>query len=308
MTEFPDRPICILIAAMGGEGGGGVDPLGSEGGRLLLKWITTAAAARGFPAQSTLMPGTTQRTGSTTYYVELYPLALSDLEGRWPVFRTSPRPGDIDLIAAYELLEGARVLQSGFASPQQTTFIASTHRAYSIIEKISTRDGRFDSRRSIEAARECCKETLLFDMARIVHQSGGSQHAVMLGAIAASEMLPLTKTDFSAAIESVGFDAATNLAAFDLGFDAATEAADRLPKPAPSAGNRDKAPPLADAEARYPASALPIVREGFARAHDFQSKASAKRLDAILRLDRRAAGRLQANARNGPLPGDLDGL
>lgn len=294
MTGLPDRPLCLLIAAMGGEGGGGVDPLGSEGGRLLLKWITTAAVARGFPAQSTLMPGTTQRTGSTTYYVELYPVEQSALEGRWPVFRTSARPGDIDLIAAYELLEGARVLQSGFASPERTTFIASTHRAYSIIEKISTRDGRFDSRRAIEAARECCKETLLFDMPRIVRQSGGSQNAVMLGAIAASGVLPLTKADFSAAIDSVGFDAGTNLAAFDLAFNAATEAAGRLPQPASTGKNWDKTPVLADAEVRYPAGAIPIVREGVLRATDFQDKTYArlylKRLDAILSLDARGQG------------------
>lgn len=297
MTALPDRPLCLLIAAMGGEGGGGIDPLGSEGGRLLLKWITAAAAARGFPAQSTLMPGTTQRTGSTTYYVELYPAVQSALEGRWPVFRTSARPGDIDLIAAYELLEGARVLQQGFASPERTTFIASTHRAYSIIEKISTRDGRFDSRRAIEAARECCKETLLFDMPRIVRQSGGSQNAAMLGAIAASGVLPLTKADFSAAIDSVGFDVGTNLAAFDLAFEAAAEAVGRLPQPAQAGKNWDttpETPALADAEARYPAAAIAIVREGFRRAIDFQDKAYArlylKRLDAILNLDARGQG------------------
>ncbi len=294
MSALPARPLCVLIAALGGEGGGGLDWLGSEGGRLLLKWITAAAAARGFPAQSTLMPGTTQRTGSTTYYVELYPVEQSALDGRWPVFRTSPRPGDVDLIAAYELLEGARILQGGFAAPEQTTFIASTHRAYSIIEKMATRDGRFDSRRAIEAAQECCKETLLFDMSPIVRETEGLQNAAVLGAIAASGVLPLTKADFAAAIDSVGVQTPVNLAAFERGFEAATNAAGSVPEPARLEKPQISPSPLAEAEARYPESALAIVREGFRRAREFQSKAYArlylKRLDAILELDERGQG------------------
>ena len=134
-------------------------------------------------------------------------------------------------------------------------------------------------------------------MARIVRQSGGSQNAVMLGAIAASAVLPLTKADFSAAIDSVGFDVGTNLAAFDLAFDAATKAARRLPHPTQAAKIWDKTPEtpaLADAEARYPAGAIPIVREGVLRAIDFQDETYArlylKRLDAILNLDAQGQG------------------
>ncbi|MFL5038932.1 MAG: hypothetical protein ACJ8D0_03880 [Xanthobacteraceae bacterium] len=49
------RPITVLIAALGGEGGG-----------VLTNWIVAAAAAQGLPVQSTSIPGVAQRTGATT--------------------------------------------------------------------------------------------------------------------------------------------------------------------------------------------------------------------------------------------------
>ena len=56
----PDRPVTLLIAALGGEGGG-----------VLTNWIIGAAESLGFPAQSTSIPGVAQRTGATTYYIEI---------------------------------------------------------------------------------------------------------------------------------------------------------------------------------------------------------------------------------------------
>ena len=50
------RPLTILIAALGGEGGG-----------VLTDWIVAAAASQNFPVQSTSIPGVAQRTGATTY-------------------------------------------------------------------------------------------------------------------------------------------------------------------------------------------------------------------------------------------------
>ena len=48
------RPITLLIAALGGEGGG-----------VLTDWIVAAAAKAGYPVQSTSIPGVAQRTGAT---------------------------------------------------------------------------------------------------------------------------------------------------------------------------------------------------------------------------------------------------
>jgi indolepyruvate ferredoxin oxidoreductase, beta subunit len=58
----PTRPFSILIAALGGEGGG-----------VLAGWIVAAAEELGFPVQSTSIPGVAQRTGATTYYIEVLP-------------------------------------------------------------------------------------------------------------------------------------------------------------------------------------------------------------------------------------------
>ncbi len=56
------RSINIAILAMGGEGGG-----------VLADWIVDLAESSGYLAQTTSVPGVAQRTGSTIYYVELFP-------------------------------------------------------------------------------------------------------------------------------------------------------------------------------------------------------------------------------------------
>ena len=55
-------PLTVLIAALGGEGGG-----------VLTDWIVAAAESQSFPVQSTSIPGVAQRTGATTYHIELVP-------------------------------------------------------------------------------------------------------------------------------------------------------------------------------------------------------------------------------------------
>ena len=67
------RPLTILIAALGGEGGG-----------VLAEWLVTVAAEAGYPAQSTSIPGVAQRTGATTYYVEVWPEPIAALAGACP--------------------------------------------------------------------------------------------------------------------------------------------------------------------------------------------------------------------------------
>ena len=74
------RPIAILIAALGGEGGG-----------VLAEWIVTVAAEAGHPVQSTSIPGVAQRTGATTYYVEVWPEPIASI-GRPPA-GAEPAPG-----------------------------------------------------------------------------------------------------------------------------------------------------------------------------------------------------------------------
>ena len=98
-TSTDSRPITILIAALGGEGGG-----------VLADWIVAAAAQPGFPVQATSIPGVAQRTGATTYYIEIFPVPARELGGRRPVLALAPGAGDVDMMVATELMEAGRAI------------------------------------------------------------------------------------------------------------------------------------------------------------------------------------------------------
>ena len=127
------RPFSVLIAALGGEGGG-----------VLADWIVTAASARGHAVQASSIPGVAQRTGATTYYVE-----MSRSPGKMApgTLTLAPAPGQVDVVVASELLEAGRAMLGGFVSPEATTLIASTHRIYTVAEKMQMGDGRLDDAR-----------------------------------------------------------------------------------------------------------------------------------------------------------------
>ncbi len=153
------RPITILIAALGGEGGG-----------VLTNWIVEAAAKCGFPVQSTSIPGVAQRTGATTYYIEILPVQREELGGKHPVLALAPGIGDVDVVLASELMEAGRTLAGGFVTPERTTMIASTSRFYVMNEKIAMGDGRYDQARLIEAINSHAKESLLLDLAALARR------------------------------------------------------------------------------------------------------------------------------------------
>ena len=175
------RPITILIAALGGEGGG-----------VLTDWIVAAATQCGFPVQSTSIPGVAQRTGATTYYIEIVPLTAAELGGKRPVLALAPGVGDVDIVLASELLEAGRCIASGFVTPDRTTMIASTSRSYLVTEKIAMGDGRLDSARLAKAIDEHARTHLLVDMEALAKQSGAMINAVMLGLMAGSARLPIS--------------------------------------------------------------------------------------------------------------------
>ena len=95
MSAPQPRPITILIAALGGEGGG-----------VLTDWIVSAAAQLNFPMQSTSIPGVAQRTGATTYYIEIVPVPAHELPAR-PVLALAPGVG-LDVLEV--LLPGVEIL------------------------------------------------------------------------------------------------------------------------------------------------------------------------------------------------------
>src|SRR6516165_195871 len=141
------RPITILIAALGGEGGG-----------VLTQWIVSAAAQAGFPVQSTSIPGVAQRTGATTYYIEILPVHARELGARRPVLALTPGVGDIDIAVASELLEAGRTVASGFVTRERTHMIGSLSRFYAMDEKIAMGDGRFDQDKLIKVIQDHAKD------------------------------------------------------------------------------------------------------------------------------------------------------
>src|SRR5262249_60880596 len=129
-----------LIAALGGEGGG-----------VLTNWIVAAAAQQGFPVQSTSIPGVAQRTGATTYYIEMVPTPWRELGGRRPILALSPGVGDVDLVVASELLEAGRAVVAGYVTPDRTLLIGSTRPSLLGLDEKGRGPGRLASARPLHA-------------------------------------------------------------------------------------------------------------------------------------------------------------
>jgi indolepyruvate ferredoxin oxidoreductase alpha subunit len=259
-TTEKDGPIKILIAALGGEGGG-----------VLSDWIVSAAAEAGYPVQSTSIPGVAQRTGATTYYIEIFPVRSRELGGKRPVLALTPGVGDIDVAVASELLEAGRVVANGFVTPERTHLIGSTSRFYAMDEKIAMGDGRLDQENLIKAVTEHARDTLLFDMDALAKQSGSIINAVMLGAIAGAGRLPLTAAQLEAAIRADGKSVDNNLRGFRAGFDAARSKT--LPaKTSEQKRHAPTTPALLEHEISYslPALAQPTAIEGVRRLIAYQ--------------------------------------
>jgi len=242
------RPLTLLIAALGGEGGG-----------VLTDWIVSAADACGLPVQSTSIPGVAQRTGATTYYIEIFPTPLAQLGGKRPVLALSPGVGDVDVVVASELLEAGRAISMGFVTPDRTLLLSSTSRVYLTVEKMQMADGRYDSERLARAVAQNAKEHLLFDMEAAAKAAGAIVNSVMLGAIAVSGRLPIPSEAFEAAIKRDGKAVESNLRGFRAGVAAA---GDRLPATLPRSPKRSAKPTLSALEAE--ASALPETARAFA--------------------------------------------
>ena len=208
--SLPERPITLLIAALGGEGGG-----------VMADWLMEAATRCGYPAQATSIPGVAQRTGATTYYLEIFPAVRDELNGKEPVLSLTPSPGNVDVMVASELVEAGRAMQNGYVNPERTALIASTHRIYATVEKMQMADGRFDSERVIAAARQLAKQAVLFDMRKLAQENGTVINAVLFGAMAGSGVLPLPREACEQAIRRGGRGAEASLRGFAAGFEIA---------------------------------------------------------------------------------------
>src|SRR5262245_2264864 len=263
------RPITLLIAALGGEGGG-----------VLTNWIVAAAEPQGFPVQSTSIPGVAPRTGATTYYIEILPAKAQE---KPPVLALAPGVGDVDVMMASELMEAGRAVAAGYVTADRTLSIASTSRFFVMGEKIAMGDGRYDSDKLKKAIADNSKAHLLIDMEAIARKHGVFINSVMLGIIAGSGRLPIPVEAFEAAIRADGKGVDGNLRGFRAGLEAVHQPA----APEDSAPKRAAAPsPATDFEsdiACFPEAARDFIHEGVRRLTDYQDQAYAR-----LYLDRLA--------------------
>jgi indolepyruvate ferredoxin oxidoreductase beta subunit len=281
------RPITILVCALGGEGGG-----------VLSEWLFDLALQNGHSAQSTSIPGVAQRTGATTYYVEVCPIADKELQARRPVFSLNPVPGAIDLLVSSELLETVRQIGLGMASAERTVVVSSSSRALTVAEKMQMADGRVDDAALLATLQRHCREAEVFDMAALARSNGTAISAVLFGAIAASGLLPFTRFAFEETIRRSGKGVEASQRGFAAAFDAVgrrrahsataselAEAAQRDAAPAAAMA----APPVA-VTAAFPAALHERLGLGHARLVDYQDAAYAQtyleRLQRLLAAER----------------------
>jgi len=279
------RAISIAILAMGGEGGG-----------VLADWIVDLAEHSGYCAQTTSVPGVAQRTGATIYYVEIFPDAAVRRSGKEPVLALMPVPGEVDIVIASELMEAGRAVQRGLVTPERTTFIASTHRVYSMTEKTAADDGRADAAKLAEGCRKAAKVAVLRDFARIASERRSVISAALFGALAATEALPFSGPQFEEAIQRGGIGVESSLSAFAAGIAAAKGESKDSSSDAPRAStiSTKPGPKLEDLSARvreqFPAPCQEILLASIVRLADYQDSSYAEtylsRLEAVRDVDR----------------------
>ena len=295
-TQAMDRtqPITLLICALGGEGGG-----------VLTEWLIDAARHSGHAAQSTSIPGVAQRTGATTYYVEVFPVPVARLAGRRPVFSLSPAPGALDAIVSSELLETTRQIGNGMSVPERTLVISSSARTLTTAERMQPGDGRADAQRLLEVVKAFSRTHHVFDMGAAAREAGTVVSAVMLGAIAGSGLFPFPRAAYervvrgggASAPEKIGKMAAASLRGFAAAFDAVNtprEQAAMVSRLLDTSADESARPmPLPPAvAAQFPAPVHDLLALGHARVLDYQDAGYAalyvERLARVLAAERAA--------------------
>lgn len=283
LSGLPAKAITVAILAMGGEGGG-----------VLADWLLDLAERSGYYAQTTSVPGVAQRTGSTIYYLEMFPEAAARAAGKEPVLALMPVPGELDIVIASELMEAGRAIQRGFVTPDRTTLIASTHRVYSMTEKTAMGDGRVDAGALIEAGAASAREFVHSDFAAIAEEAASVISAALFGALAATGALPFAREQFEEAIRRGGVGVDSSLRAFAAGLTVVAQ------PPAAAAGQTRAAAPKIQAgleplgvriERDFPPASHAILSAGIGRLADYQDESYAAQYLDLLNAIRDADAR-----------------
>ncbi|HYE40335.1 MAG TPA: indolepyruvate oxidoreductase subunit beta family protein [Ramlibacter sp.] len=287
------KPISLLICALGGEGGG-----------VLTEWLVDIARHAGYPAQATSIPGVAQRTGATTYYLEVFPVPMAELGGKRPVFSLNPVPGALDAMVSSELLETARQVGNGMTAPDRTLVITSSARTLTTQERMQLGDGRADPADMLKLVQQFSRQHQVFDMAAIAKDAGTVVSAVMLGAIAGSGLFPFKREDYEAVVKSGGKGAQASLRGFARAFDIVAAARTQAsyveqivgwaPKVStePASTSETVGRKVAHPTGIFPAEVEEMFALGYQRLVDYQNKAYAdlyvQRLQSVLAAEREA--------------------
>ena len=262
------QPISLLICALGGEGGG-----------LLSEWLMNTARLAGYPAQSTSIPGVAQRTGATTYYIEVLPTPSHALTAQ-PVFSLNPVPGALDALLSSELLETARQISAGLVSAERTRVFSSTARSLTTLERMPMGDGRLDSAPLVHLVQQSAREAQLWDFAAMAHSHGTMVSAVMLGVVAGSGLFPFERAHFETSLHHSGVHSAASLRGFAQAFERVQahqswQAMLQDDEALPTASALPKAATMPAAVHALPASVQDMAALGHARLLDYQGPAYA---------------------------------
>jgi len=271
------QPISVLVCALGGEGGG-----------VLSEWLMDTARRAGYPAQSTSIPGVAQRTGATTYYIEVLPTPLNELNGKQPVFSLNPVPGALDALVSTELLETARQISLGLVSADRTRVFSSSSRSLTTLERMPMGDGRLDTQPLLDLIKQFSHESQVWDFSAMAKEQGTMVSAVMLGVIAASGMFPMARAHYEATIGTGGSSTAS-LRGFAAAFDRvhSTQAVQAMLADVDTV----KTMPVKEetALAAFPVTVKELAALGFARLCDYQNRSYAlqyvQRLQQVLDVE-----------------------
>jgi indolepyruvate ferredoxin oxidoreductase beta subunit len=200
-----------------------------------------------------------------------------------------PVPGEVDVVIASELMEAGRAIQRGLVTPDRTTLIASTHRVYSMQERTAMADGRSDSSSFLEASASSARLFVSANFAEIAEQAGTVISAALFGALAGTQVLPFSRTQFEDAIRRGGIGVDASLKAFAASYQ--TEP----PPPEQPPVEHKVGPALQELAARvqstFPAESHPILLPAIQRLAEYQDVPYAteylNKLDPIAALDRK---------------------
>jgi indolepyruvate ferredoxin oxidoreductase, beta subunit len=124
-------------------------------------------------------------------------------------------------VIASELMEAGRAILRGLVTPDRTTLIASSQRAFAVSEKERPGDGTADSATVHNAASIAAKRRFIADFASLAEANDSVISAALLGAVAASGALPFERSAFEQAIRDSGLGVAASLKAFSAGHEEA---------------------------------------------------------------------------------------